>query len=894
MAGEGSAATHTGGWTGAMARARAHAPFLARGLETLPELAELLDAGEGDKALSWARAAGAGESSIGLALRREKRALATALAIGDLAGAFDVTRVTGELSAFADRALDAAIRAAIAERVPDAEPRGFVALALGKHGAQELNYSSDIDPILLYDPVTLPRRPRDEPAEAAQRYARRVVELLSRQSAEGYVFRVDLRLRPQAEITPPAVPVAGAIAHYESSALTWERIAFIRARVAAGDHALGDQFLDAIQPFIWRSSLDFGVLEQIDRLTARIRAEHDGPPRLGPGFDLKLGRGGIREVEFLAQAQQLVHGGRHPALRLRGTRAAFEALAAAGLIDSADADALALAYEALRQAEHRVQMVQDRQTHALPEEPAALDNVARLAGHDGADRWMATLAPHVTRIAGRFEELLDDRDPPAEEMGTPCPQPLADRAARWSDGRYPALRSEAARAAFEAIRPALLSELARGPDPERAFSRFETLLSRLSSAINLFRLLEARPGLLEQLVRIVTLAPPLADSLARHPDLLDPLIDRSALDLPGSVSQLRARMLAGGTAEGYESALERIRRVVGEARFMLGVQLIEATHDPLAVAAALARVAEAAVQAGASLARAAFAERHGAVPGSELLVLGLGRLGGEALTHASDLDVVYLFTGGIGEESDGLKPLGISLYYNRLSQRVTAALSVPTAAGALYEIDTRLRPQGNQGPPAASLDAFARYQVDDAWTWEHMALTRARVVHGTDEARALVNQAVKAALARPRDTATLRGDVLAMRGEMAAHKPPRGPLDVKLLRGGLVDCEFLVHYLQLRDGTALVPQLGEALAQLAADGVVARELVAAHDMLTRILVAGRLLAPDGAMPPPAAGQALARACGAHDSDDLLQAMLMARQEVARCWAELFGETLEID
>ena len=372
-------------WAGAIDRAAEHAPFLARALERLPDLAALLASGEGEAALAWARRAGDGAADTGSALRREKAALALALAIGDLAGAFPLLRVTGELSDFADRAMDAAIADAIRRRVPDAQPAGFTALALGKHGAGELNYSSDIDPILLYDPELLPRRSRDEPGEAAQRIALTLVETLGRATAEGYVFRVDLRLRPASEISPLAMPVEAALTHYESSALAWERAAFIRARACAGDVAAGEDFLAAIRPFIWRKSLDFGTIAEIGRLTAQIRADTKGAAVPGPGFNLKRGRGGIREIEFFAQTHQLIHGGRNPALRLRGTRASLNALAAAGLIPAEDAVALGVSYDRLRALEHRLQMIADLQTHSLPANPAALDAVARLDGmRDGA------------------------------------------------------------------------------------------------------------------------------------------------------------------------------------------------------------------------------------------------------------------------------------------------------------------------------------------------------------------------------------------------------------------------------------------------------------------------------------------------------------------------------
>ncbi len=900
-------------WNSALERANSHAPFLSQAIDRLPDLAALLAAGEAEAALDWAKAAGADATDVAIALRRERLALALALAIGDLAGAFPLSRVTGELSAFADRAMDAAIADAIRLRTPDEEPAGFLALALGKHGAGELNYSSDIDPILLYDPALLPRRSRDDAAEAAQRVARTLVETLGQITSEGYVFRVDLRLRPQSEVSPPAIPIEAALTHYESSALAWERAAFIRARACAGDIGAGEAFLAAIRPFIWRKSLDFGAIAEIGRLTAQIRANHGGNMIPGPGFDLKRGRGGIREIEFYAQTHQLIHGGRNPALRLRGTRATLDALAVAGLVAPEDARLLGESYDRLRTVEHRLQMVADQQTHSLPNDPALLDAVARLDGLADGAALVAELAGITEAVGTRYDALIAASGGPApaaqpaasgdaltaelERLGFAQPDQLAERIAGWGSGKLRALRSDAARAAYDAIQPQLLAALAASPEPDRAMLRWEQMLSNLPSAVNLFRLLEARPGLLQLLARILSLAPPLADELARRADLLDPLIDASAFELPGEVDALAASFADGDAGDDYQRLLDRVRRMVGELRFALGVQLIEAARDPLEISAALSRVAEATIRVLADATIAEFQLQHGRIEGSELVILGLGRMGGGALTHASDLDLVFLFTGEASGESDGKRPLGATLYYNRLAQRVSAALSVPTAEGALYEVDTRLRPSGEQGPLAVGFDSFARYQSEQAWTWEHMALCRARVLYGSREARDALVQIVSAALLQPRDPDKLRADVLEMRATMAGHKPAKGPLDVKLARGGLVDLEFLVHFAQLRHGAgvagALTPFLGDALARLGKAGQLPGSLGAAHDVMTRLLVAMRLLAPDAQEPPPAAREVLAKACGCDDWDGMLAALGIAMADVAAAWQAVFGEILEV-
>ncbi len=899
-------------WAGAVERARACSPFLALAMRRLPEIALLCEQGHGEAALAAARALGeqSADQSLETALRRERLGFALVLGLGDLAGAFPLAFVMDQLTALADRALDRAIGAVIARRVDKptegaaghARASGFTALALGKQGAGELNYSSDIDPILLFNRERLPRRPRDEPDEVAQLYARRIVALLGQQTGDGYVFRVDLRLRPDAEVTPLAISFAAALTHYESAGLAWERAAFIRARPAAGDIAAGEAFLGQISPFIWRGNLDFTALEEIRRLTARIRSAHEGPRLPGPGFDVKRGRGGIREIEFFAQTHQLIYGGRNPALRLRGTRQALDALAAQAIIPGDTARDLGEAYDRLRVIEHRLQMVDDRQVHALPTSEAALDNVARLEGLSDGAPLVAELVGLTDMVAARYDGLLGEDKarrtaPPRLDAGreevraaTAFEERFGARIARWPK-TIRALKSKEALAAYDAIRPDLLVALAGARDPSRALARWEQLLDALPSAINMFRLFEQRPALLERVLHVLTLASPLADELARRVALLDALIDGGALDLPGDITSLAERMTLAGDA-GYEARLDRIRMAVGEERFMLGVQLIEAHHDPLAIAEGLCRVAEAALQVGAKAAIAKFAEVHGRIADGELVILGLGRLGGGALTHASDLDLVYLFTGEIGRESTGPRPLTASLYFNRLASRVSSALSVPTAEGALYEVDTRLRPQGVQGPLAVSTASFANYQARDAWTWEHMALARARPILGSPAARDALARTIRGILGQPRDPGALRTAVLAMRAEMAVHKPPKGPLDVKRLRGGLVDLEFIVHFLQLREGVALEPALENAIAALCQAGLLPDDFARHMAVLIRILVSARLLAPDGELPPPAPAKAMARACGGEDMPALLQRLAGARQGVAQVWAELFGEKLE--
>ncbi|HLZ77994.1 MAG TPA: bifunctional [glutamine synthetase] adenylyltransferase/[glutamine synthetase]-adenylyl-L-tyrosine phosphorylase [Sphingomonas sp.] len=884
----------------ALERARTHAPFLRRMAGREPAVVAALEGGDLEAALRLAAEPVAAEATVAAQLRGERRRLALALAVGDLSGALSFEQVTGTLSAFADRALDRAIRAAILERTPDAVPQGFAALALGKHGSGELNYSSDIDPILIFDPETLPRRAREEPVEAAVRIARRVVELMQTPDGDGHVFRIDLRLRPSPEVTPLALPESAAITYYESSALPWERAAFIRARAAAGDVALGERFLAAIRPFVWRRALDFGAIREIRALSRRIRSHYQAGQRFGPGYDIKRGRGGIREIEFFAQIHQLIHGGREPALRAPATLDALAALGTGGRIDPADAVMLAEAYRLFRTIEHRLQMVEDQQTHSLPGDAAALDNVAQLDGRADGEALLAALRPHVERVGTLYDALdpPEDRALPTDqdrlvtamaEAGFPDAMAAAARIAQWRGGGVRALRSPAAQAALEAVLPALVEALGVAPDPSTALNRFDDVVARLPSAINLFRLLEARPSLARLVGDVLSLAPTLADMLGRRPDLIDGLIDASALAPPPSVEAL-ARRFAGTLAdEDYQAMLDRVRREVGELRFAEGVQIVSAARDPLEVAGGYARIAEAALDALAQATVAQFEVAHGRIPGGELVILALGRFGGEALTHASDLDIVYLFTGDHLAESDGPKPLGATQYFNRLAQRVTAALSVPTAAGPLYEVDTRLRPSGGQGLLAVSLDSFARYQREGAWTWEHMALARARPVFGSASARGLLYRIIEETLHRHRDLAQMVADAVKMRGDIARHKPPAGPLDVKLMEGGLVDLEFVVHVTQLRHRTGFSPRLGEAIAMLVEAGLLPATINPAHDLLTRILLTMRLMSPTASEPGTAERSAIAHACGQADWAALLAALDEARQSVRAAWQRIAAE-----
>ncbi|WP_309662967.1 bifunctional [glutamate--ammonia ligase]-adenylyl-L-tyrosine phosphorylase/[glutamate--ammonia-ligase] adenylyltransferase [Sphingomonas sp.] len=881
----------------AAARARAFSPFLRESLDARPDLAEIFMQ-KGSRA-AIAAALEPGGKPVEVELRRARLGLALAVALGDLSGELALEDVTQCLSEFADQAIERALAAAVGERVVGARPEGFAVIALGKLGSSELNYSSDVDLLLLFDPAKLARRERDDAGEAAVRVARRMIEILQKRTADGYVARVDLRLRPSPEVTPIALPVNAAISHYESSALPWERAAFIRARAAAGDLALGRHFLQSIEPFVWRRSLDFGVIDDIRQISARIRDHFAQGGRLGPGYDLKRGRGGIREIEFFTQIQQMIHGGRDPSVRAPATMDGLAALTKAGRLDPKDAAALADGYRLLRTIEHRAQMIEDAQTHTVPADSEALDRLARLHGLDDGAELLNLLTPHVERAGTLFDglapkssgRLSSDPDILLGELrtiGFNDPAMAALRIGGLRSGRARSLRSPAAQTAFEAMLPGLLAAIAAGPDPEHALNRFTDIVERLSSGINLYRLLEARPKLGLLLAKILAYAPALSDQLARRPELLEGLFDASSFDPPPSVEEFAASLTDAMRGQPYDVALDRVRRLVNERRFALGVQLIDLRSDPLAVAAGYARVAEGALLALADAAVREFESVHGRIPGGELVILGLGRLGGCALTHASDLDLIYLHTGAPDLVSDGDKPLGPANYFNRLASRVTAALSVSTAAGPLYDVDTRLRPEGAKGMLVVSLDAFAAYQRQEAWTWEHMALCRARPVFGSDAARAQASGLVAEILNQPRDAAKVAADAATMRVEIARHKVLAGAYDVKLGPGGLVDLEFAVHVLQLTRHIGLDPGLDAAVQQLAEAELLDTNIIEAQRLLTRMLVMMRLVSPEGSDPIPETWELVAAVCGAPDTKHLLAEHAAARQSIAALWQAIKG------
>ncbi len=751
--------------------------------------------------------------AIGPALRQAKRRVALVIALCDLAGVWPLEQVTGRLTDFADLSVRLAMRAALAPeirrgRLPGMSDEdldtlgGWVAFAMGKMGAHELNYSSDIDLICLFDEA---RYSHDDFLDARAtliKATRRMAATLNDATGEGYVFRTDLRLRPDPAVTPVCLAMESAERYYESLGRTWERAAWIKARAAAGDTAAGDRFLATLRPFVWRKHLDFAAIQDAHDMRLRIR-EHKG---LGgvlalPGHNMKLGRGGIREIEFFTQTRQLIAGGRDPDLRVRGTVAGLGLLAAKGWVPAGVADTLTRHYRAHREVEHRLQMVADAQTHLLP---GSADGMARIAAFCGQ-----SLPEFERDVRARLEEVHALTEGFfAGTATTPVRQPLPsdtqfdpDITARWQS--YPALRSARGTAIFAQLKPAILARLAKAARPQEAFLAFDGFLLGLPAGVQVFALFAANPTLIDLLVDIVSTAPALSAHLARNAQVLDAVIGGSFFAPWPGMAALQAELSARLAQEtDYEKVLDAARRWAKEWHFRIGVHHLRGLIAADEAGRQYADLAEAAVAGIAPRVLAEFAAKHGAPPGRGAVVLGLGSLGARRLNAFSDLDLIAIYDAAGVEVSTGPRPLPARQYYARLTQAMVTAVTAPMAEGRLYAVDMRLRPSGTKGPVATSLVSFRDYQLTEAWTWEHLALTRARVVAGPVALSADVEALRQEVLTRPQDRARVLADVADMRARIAAAKSPDGPWDAKIGPGRMQDIEVLAQTGTLLAGSA--------------------------------------------------------------------------------------------
>lgn len=866
-------------------------------------------------------------------LRQIRKRVALLAAVADLSGHWELEQVTGALTDFADAALQAAVswllteaarsgKAKLAHPATPLKDCGYVALAMGKQGAHELNYSSDIDLIVLYDPFT---PLLDDPSEAGTffvRLTRRLVQMMQDVTEDGYVFRTDLRLRPDPRATQVAISIEAAAIYYENQGQNWERAAMIKARSAAGDVGLGEEFLDRLKPYVWRKYLDFAAIADVQSMKRQIHAVKGHGEIKVRGHNLKLGRGGIREIEFFVQTQQLIAGGRNPKLRGRGTLAMLDQLAEAQWITPQAAEELQSAYRFLRTVEHRVQMVNDEQTHSLPMDDAPFESLARFSGFATGAAFDAEIRRTLECVQGHYARLFEaagelgtdtgslvftggEDDPETIEtltrMGYRSPSEVSGTIRGWHFGRYAATRSAKARELLTELMPKLLTALAAMGDADLAFLAFDKFLGGLPAGVQLFSLLKANPKLLDLLATILGSAPRLAEQLSRRPKVLDAVLDPGffgAMPTAVQLEQVIASVMPPGLP--LDEAADRARIVGKEQAFRIGVRVLSETVSAVEAGTAFSQLAGLLLTYLHAAVLEDLEQRHGKVPGGRSAVIAMGKLGGREMTAGSDLDLIIVYDAEEGAEmTDGAKPLSINQFYARMTQRLISALSVPTAEGVLYEVDMRLRPSGSKGPVAASLASFRSYHHESAWTWEKLALTRARPVCGDASLMAALSGEIATALCAPRDVAATVTDVVDMRRLMIREQGSTGLWDIKRARGGLVELEFIAQTLQLLNAPArpgvldtntlsALEKLAQAGLIAAADHAALRDAGLLYHRLTQVL----RLCVDGPYEPakslPALNQLVASAAECPDIATAEALLADTQAQVAALFDRLVG------
>jgi glutamate-ammonia-ligase adenylyltransferase len=875
----------------------------------------------------------ADEGAVMRLLRRMKSETSLLVAIADIGGAWPLERITSALTEVADAAVTAGVRYLLADaarrgRYEPADPArpehgsGYSVVAMGKMGAGELNYSSDIDIIVFYESVGARLSAGVEPAPFFVRLTQRLVHLIQQRTADGYVFRTDLRLRPDPASTQIAVSTAAALEYYERVGQNWERAALIKARPCGGDLAAGEKLLADLAPFVWRKYLDFATVAEIHAMKQRIHAFRGHGEIAIEGHNVKVGRGGIREIEFFVQTQQLVAGGRHPELRERKTLTALFALADGGWIDAQARDELAEAYCFLRSLEHRLQMVADEQTHTLPLAIDELERFARFFGFPDRAGFAEMLAPHLRNVQRHYAALFEGApEAEARRLGLQFPPAADDRETLdklsslgfqkplevsaiirgWLHGDVRSLKSPFARAQLAELVPLLISRFARATNPNAALIAFDRFLIGLRAAGRLISLLRNNPDLLSLLALVLGTAPRLADHLAQRPELMDAVVDAGSFGVgPDAAALERALEQLLRPAGNDEDFLERIRSFAQEQMFLIGAGILSGTISAQQAGEGYAQLADVLIRSLYRRVARDFAEVHGHIRHQQIAILALGKLGGREMTANSDLDliVVYDFDRDL-PESGGPRPLHGAHYFTRLTQRLIGALTAQTNYGVLYQVDMRLRPSGRSGPLVTRLDSFTEYQEREAWTWEHMALTRARVVAGSPEFGAKVESVVRNVLMLPRDRDATAGDVVSMRAAIAREKGDAARWDLKYAAGGLIDVEFIAQYLQLIHAASAPDILDTSTARVldkaaragligAEHAEVLRNAVRLYGNLTQVLRLCLVGPFDPEAASPGLSGLLTRAADVPDLPTLDAYLAETRQKVRASFEEIVG------
>jgi len=750
---------------------------------------------------------GGDEAAFHSALRMLRQRVLLRTMARDLSGTASLDEVCGTMTALAEVAIDAAL--AFLEPPMGAGERRpkLTAVGMGKLGGGELNVSSDVDLVFLY--------PEEEDAasnlEFFTRLGRRLIAALDERTAEGFVFRVDMRLRPWGDSGALATSFDALEEYFVTQGREWERYAWIKARALGSDRE-NAALAAIVRPFVYRKYLDYGAFAAMRELHAQIREE---VARRELSDQIKLGPGGIREIEFVAQVFQLARGGRDPALQIRPTLAVLALLAQKKLLPSAAFEELSRAYVFLRRLEHRLQYLDDSQTHELPEGTGDRALVARAMGFPSWDAFRAALEAHRARVSAHFEQVFSVEEVSkhalaplwtgSEQTETRLVQ-LGFRDAAGTAARLAAVRSgpryhglpQASRARFDALIPRIIEESAAQEDPDVALARALGFIETVSRRAAYLALLEEHPAALARLAQLLGASSWAAEYLNRHPVVLDELLDARALfarpDWSAFARDLRGQLASRQGDE--ERQMDWLREAHHTQVFRLLAQDLSGALSVERLADHLSDLADVMLQVTLELCWTQLRVRHRDDP--RFATIGYGKLGGKELGYASDLDLIFLYE----DPDDRAQEI-----YARLAQRLSRWLTSRTAAGVLFDIDLRLRPEGGSGLLVSSIDAFRRYQRESAWTWEHQALTRARFCAGEPAVGAEFEEERRAILRIARNEAKLRRDVLSMRERLLQGHPNDSELfDLKHDRGGMIDIEFIVQTLVLAHAHGL-PEL---------------------------------------------------------------------------------------
>ncbi len=858
------------------------------------------------------------------ALRHARSRAALYIALADLGGAWELNRITGALTELADSLTGIALRwlldSEIARnRIPGIGPQdshdrvGLFILGMGKLGARELNYSSDIDLICLFDQDRFRKEDVDDVRARCIHVIRRLVKALSERTSDGYVFRTDLRLRPAPSTTPPCMSIEAAEGYYENSGRTWERAAHIKARPIAGNLATGNTYLRRIAPFIWRRSLDFAAIEDIEEILRKIRTKQGNfTPTAVPGCDIKLSPGGIREIELFAQTRQLIMGGRLPVLREPTTLGALSALRDEGIIGAGMCASLSEAYVAHRNVEHRLQMVSDSQTQTIPESEEARARVAALDGWSDQRAWENAIAERLATVNEVTGSFFDADTPERTEEATTIqideaniaalgfsePQEVCRTINRWRSGAINATGTERAQRLYASLEADLINLLGRADSPDSAIAEFDRFISGLPSGVQVFSLFRANRHLLELVIDIFSTAPRLAGHLGRHPQTLDALLSEDFFEKVPSPEWLEAdlQIWIGDTTD-YERVLDMAREWARELNFRIGVQVLLGMADEIDAGKAFSGVAETVLTGLLPFVIEHFSARYGPPPGRGITVVAMGKLGTREMTTRSDLDLITVYDAGDAAQSTGPRPLPSQTYFARLTQSLVTALTAVTSQGRLYSVDMRLRPSGRKGPVAVSLAAFEDYQTRQAWVWEHLALTRGRPVAGDPGLAADAARVIATALSRRRGDPRVMEEAIEMRSRLLqAYRDDRtNPWSLKHSSGGLMEIEFLAQTGGLLHGLGHGRSARDTLVPLAGTGWIssgeAKELTAALMLQTRLLQID-CVAQERPFDPETAGERLRRALAKLTGKDDFESLVRSLRTSQTAAAAICGRLLD--